>query len=133
MVARLIARWCASLTRVAARSSRLQRVAGRSCSSVLLVAKVRTVVRSSGGKLPGPSGTRGVLQSGQTRRHEAFSPQSDGVSIAVQFGGDVQVGGLVVLSSPEDEAAAEGKCLRSGASSYERLELLAVVVGQDDG
>ena len=90
-------------------------------------------MRSTGGKFSGPSATRGVLQSGQTRSHEAFSPQSDGMSIAVQFGGDVQIGGLVVLSSPEDEAAAEGKGLRRRASLYERLELLAVVVGQDYG
>ena len=107
-------------------------MAGRSCSSVLLVAKVRTVVRSSGGKLPGPSGARGVLQSGQPRSHEAFSPAADSMSITVEFGGDVLVGGLVALSSPEDDVAAEGKCLRSGASLYERLELLAGVVGEYD-
>jgi len=50
----------------------------------------------------------------------------------VEFGGDVLVGGLVALSSPEDDVAAEGKCLRSGASLYERLELLAGVVGEYD-
>ncbi len=76
MVVRLIARWWASLTRVKAKSIRLQRVAGRSCSSVLLVASVTTEVRSSGGKVPGPVGTRGVLQSGQAGGDEVCSRQS---------------------------------------------------------
>jgi hypothetical protein len=31
--------------------------------------------------------------------------------IAVEFGGDVLVGGFIVLGGAEDEAAAEGECL----------------------
>jgi hypothetical protein len=132
MAVRLMARWWASLTRVVAKSSRLQRVAGRSCSSVLLVARVMTAVSSSGGKGPGPSGAWGVLQAGEAGGYEAFSPQADGVSIAVKFGGDVLVGGLVVLGSPEDEATAEGECLGRGASLSQGLELSAVLVGECD-
>jgi hypothetical protein len=73
------------------------------------------------------------LQSGKAGGNEAFAPEPDGVSITVQFGGDVLVGGLVILGSPENEAAAEGKCLGSGASLNESLELFAVLVGEDDG
>jgi hypothetical protein len=53
--------------------------------------------------------------------------------IAVEFGGDVLVAGSVVLGSAEDEAAAEGECLGSGAGLNERLELLAVLVGEYHG
>jgi hypothetical protein len=52
--------------------------------------------------------------------------------ITVEFGGDVLVGESVVLSNSENEAATEGKGLRSGASLDERAELLAVVVGEYD-
>ena len=75
---------------------------GRLCSPVLLVARVRTAMRSSGGKVPGSSGTRGVLQAGEAGGDEPFSPESDGMSIAMELGGDVLVGGSVVLGSAED-------------------------------
>ncbi len=132
MVVRLMARWWASLTRVAARSSRVQRVAGWSCSSVLLVARLTTAVSSSGGKAPGSSGAWCVLQASQAGSDEAFSPESDGMSITVEISGDVLIGGLVLLGGPEDEAAAEGKGLRRGARLNEGLKLLAVLVGEYD-
>src|SRR5215469_3582638 len=130
MVVRLMARWWASLTRVKAKSSRLQRVAGRSCSSVLLVASVTTAVSSSGGKVPGPAGTRGVLQSGQAGGDEAFPPECDGMSITVELGSDVLVGGFVVLSGTENEAASEGECLGRGAGLDQGLKLSAVLIGE---
>jgi hypothetical protein len=73
------------------------------------------------------------LQSGEAGGDEAFPPQADGMSIAVELGGDVLVGGLVVLGGAEDESAAEGECLGSGAGLDQRLELPTVVVGEDDG
>lgn len=53
--------------------------------------------------------------------------------IAVELGGDVLVSGLIVLGGPEDESAAEGECLGSGAGLNEGVELSAVLVGEDDG
>ena len=73
------------------------------------------------------------MQAGKAGGNEAFSPQSDGMSIAVEFGGDVLVGGSVLLGSPEDEAAAGGKCLGRGAGLDQGLELFAILIGQDDG
>src|SRR5271167_3057294 len=105
MVARLMAwRW-ASLTMVSARSSRLQRVAGWSCASVLLVAKVTTCSRSSGGKAPRATGAWGVLQASEAMRDEAFPPLADGVPVAIQLFGDLLVGRVVVGRGVEDDAA----------------------------
>jgi hypothetical protein len=73
------------------------------------------------------------LQAGEAGGNEAFAPQSDGMSITVELGGDVLVGGLIVLGGPKDEAATEGECLRRGAGVNQGLELFVVVVGEDDG
>ena len=73
------------------------------------------------------------MQAGQASSDEAFSPESDGVSIAVEFGGDVLVGGSVVLSDAEDESAAESQRLGRGAGLDQCLELFAVLFGEDDG
>lgn len=88
---------------------------------------------SSGGKAPGSSGAWGVLQTGETGGDEAFTPEANGVSITVEFGGDVLIVGLVVLGGAEDEAAAEDEGLRSGAGADQRLELAAGLVGEYDG
>src|SRR5689334_19489761 len=97
MVDRLIARWWDSLTMVAAKSSRVQRVAGRSCSSVLLVARLTTAVSSSGGKAPGSPRAGSILQASEASGDEAFTPQSDGMAITVEVGGDVLIARLIVL------------------------------------
>jgi len=73
------------------------------------------------------------LQASEAGGDEAFAPQSDGVSIAVQLGGDILVGRLVLLGSLEDEATAEGECLRCGTGLDQRSESSAVVVGEHDG
>ena len=73
------------------------------------------------------------MQAGEAGGDETFAPECDGMSIAVELGGDVLVGGSVVLGSAEDEAAAEGECLGSGAGLNERVELFAVLVGENDG
>jgi len=42
------------------------------------------------------------LQAGEAGGDETFAPECDGMSIAVELGGDVLVGGSVVLGSAED-------------------------------
>src|SRR5712692_3917578 len=96
MVARLRARCWASLTMVKARSSSVQRVAGWPWSSVLLVARLTTCSRSSGGKAPGPAGAGGVLEARQALSAEAFPPLADGVPVATQLLSEFLVGGRVV-------------------------------------
>src|SRR5579863_1199981 len=100
MVARLMARWWASLTMLKANSSRLPQESGVGWSSVLLLARVRTARRSSGGKAPGSAGARGVLKALQAVGDEPLAPLADGVAITVQFDGDLVVGRVVVGSGP---------------------------------
>src|SRR5262245_8003535 len=121
MVARLRARAWASLRMVAARSLRLQHVAGCSCSWVLLLARLTTWRRTSGGNAPGPARARRILQVRQASGDEALAPQSDGVAVAAQFGGDLLVGGLIGVSGPQDESAAEDQGLRRGVSADQGL------------
>src|SRR5258705_13043705 len=94
-VARLMARAWASLMMVAAISSRVQPLTGRSCSEVLLQAIVTTAVWVSGGKAPGPAGAGGVLEPSQTMLEEALAPLPDGVAVAPQFSGDPEVGRVI--------------------------------------
>ena len=132
MVDRLMARWWASLMKVAASSSRLQRVAGWSRSSVLLVARVMTAVSSSGGKAPGSAGAWGVLEASQAVVGEAFAPLADGMAVAVQFVGDLLVGGSILLGRTEDETTAKGQGLRRGPSPEEGFQLLACLRGEQN-
>ncbi len=59
-----------------------------------------------------------------------FTPECDGMSVTVKFGGDVLGGGFIVPSSTEEEAS-EGECLGRGAGLDQRLKLSAVLVGED--
>src|ERR1043165_4328980 len=128
MVARLISSWATSLTRRKASSSRLQRESGLWLSEVLLLARTMTPRRSSGGKLPGPAGSGGVLESGQSVLGEALAPLADGVAVAAQLGGDLLVGRLVVSCGEQDDAAAEGQGLGRGAGAGQRFELAAQLI-----
>jgi hypothetical protein len=51
------------------------------------------------------------------------------MSVAAQFGGNVLVGRLVIRSGTQDDAAAEGKRLRGGASAEEGFELQTQFAG----
>src|SRR5215204_1500033 len=115
--ARLMASAWASLTMVAAISSRVQPFLGRSCSAVLLVAIVITARCSSGGKAPGSAGARGVLKALEAFGHEAFAPLANGMAVTIQFLGDVLVGRVVILRGTQDDAAAEGESLGSRTRS----------------
>ena len=55
------------------------------------------------------------------------------MAVAAQFGGDLLVGGLVVVGGAQDDAAAEDQSLGRGAGADEGLELVAEFVGQFDG
>src|SRR6476620_7769632 len=113
------------LTSSRARSSRLHRVAGQSCSAVRSDASVTTSSRSSGGKDRWATGSRSVLESRQAVPEEARPPQGDGVAATDEFGGDGAIGGMVVLGQPEDDAGAEGEGLWAGRRPGEGLELAA--------
>src|SRR5437763_16743277 len=117
MVERLMASWAYWLTRLAARSSRLQRVAGRSWAAVASEARAMTSTCRSGGKAAGATRPGGILQASEAVRGVAAAPQADGVAVATDLGGDAAVGGPVGFGGPEDEAAAEGQRLRGGVGA----------------
>jgi hypothetical protein len=73
------------------------------------------------------------LQAGEALFEKAVAPLADRVAVAVQFGRNLQVGGLVRVGGAQDDAAAEGQGLRRGASAQEGAEAIAHVVGEDDG
>src|SRR3954468_24525274 len=125
MLERLIPWAWASLTIVAAISSRVQPLAGRSWFWVVLLAMAITARRSSGGKAPGPAGAGGVLESLQAVGDEPFAPLADGMAVTVQLGGDVLVGGVVRGGGPQDDAAAEDQGLGGGGGADEGFESAA--------
>jgi hypothetical protein len=62
----------------------------------------------------------------------AISPESGGMAIAAELGGDLEVGGLVVVGDPEDQAAAKDEGLRCGTSPHQGFEPSPVRFGEVD-
>jgi hypothetical protein len=101
-------------------------------SSVLLLARVTTRSRSSGGKAPGSAGAWRVLQTGETAGDEAFPPLADRVAVAVEFVRELLVG-EAVRRRAEDEPAAEDQGLWRGTGADQGVQLLLELGGEDDG
>lgn len=72
------------------------------------------------------------MQTGQAGGHEAFTPQTDGVSVAVEFVGHLLVVGAVGGGGAEDDAAAPDQCLRCGEGADKGVQLLLKFRGQYD-
>jgi hypothetical protein len=72
------------------------------------------------------------LEPGQAAGQIAPAPGGDGVAIAVELGGDLEVGGLVPGGGPEDQPAAERQGLGSGPGSNQALELGALSAREGD-
>src|SRR5262249_50104884 len=132
-VERWIARTWASLMRVAAIWSRVQPLAGRAWSSVLLLAMAMTATRSEGGKAPRATGARSVLQALEAVGDKAFAPAADRVAIATKIAGDVLVGRVVRRSGAQDDATAQSQGLGRGAGTDQGFELAAKFVWQLHG
>src|SRR5215831_9091790 len=112
----------ASVMRVAASWSRVQPLLGRACSWVLLVAMAMTATRCEGGKAPGATGARGVLQAVEAPGDKAFAPAADGVAVAAELVGDVLVGRVLRCSGGQDDAAAQSQGLGRGAGTDQGVE-----------
>src|SRR5437868_5099258 len=97
-VERLMVWAWASLMMVAAISSSVQLLTGRSWSAGLDVAIVTTQRRSEGGKAPGSTGARIVLQALQPLGREAFPPLANRMPVTAQFSGDLLIGQVVRAS-----------------------------------
>jgi hypothetical protein len=73
------------------------------------------------------------LQAGEAEFQEAVPPLADGMAVTVQFGGDLQVGRVVGVGGPQDEAAAENQGLGSGAGAGQGFQALPGGVRQQHG
>jgi hypothetical protein len=62
-----------------------------------------------------------------------FPPESGGVSITAELGGDLEVGGVVVGGDPEDQATAKDEGLRCGPGPQQGFEPSSVRFGELDG
>jgi hypothetical protein len=62
----------------------------------------------------------------------AVSPESDGVAIAGELGGDLEIGGIVAVGGPEDQAAAKDEGLRRGTGPHQGFESSPVRFGEMD-
>ena len=122
--------WAAWLISVAARSSRLQRVADRPCSAVVLLAVAMTSSCCEGGKSPRPTGPRRILQAGEAVPEVAVSPLGDGVAVAGELRGDLEVGGTIVGGGPQDDPATEDQGLGRGAGADQGLQAGPLRPGQ---
>jgi len=65
------------------------------------------------------------LQAQKAIFGEAFAPLADGVAITTEFESDLLVGGVVVLSSTQDDVAAKNQGLGSRAGADKGLQLVA--------
>ena len=124
MVERVMASSVWRLTNSTARSSRLHRLAGQSCSSVLLVASVMTSSCSSGGKAPRSTGPRSILKTGETVLSVAVSPMGHRVAGTGHFVGHLHIGRLVGGCDPQDQTATEAQRLWRGMGPATRLQPL---------
>src|SRR5688572_9458748 len=79
-------------------------------------------MRSAGGKAPGPTGARGVLQTFESLCREALTPLADRMPVTAEFDGDLLIGRIVRASGSQDEATAEGQRLRRRACTSQRFQ-----------
>jgi hypothetical protein len=62
----------------------------------------------------------------------AVSPHPKGVAITPELGGDLEVGGLILVGGPEDQAATKDECLRRGTGSHPGLQPGSLGISQVD-
>jgi hypothetical protein len=91
-------------------------------SVIELLAKEMTSSRREGGKAPGPPGPRSILKAGQPVLEITFPPESGGVAIAGELGGDFEIGGLVLGGDPENQATSKDEGLRCGTGPHQGFE-----------
>ena len=88
---------------------------------------------SEGGKAPGSTGARGVLEASQAFGEKAFPPLADCVAVAAQFVSNILVGRVVRRCGTQDNAAAKDEGLRCGPGAEQGFQLEAELGSQFDG
>jgi hypothetical protein len=72
------------------------------------------------------------LQAGEALLQEAIAPVPDRMAVAIQFRGDLQVGGLVPRSGAQHDLTAEGQGLGRGAGAGEQVQTFPDLIGEGD-
>src|SRR4029453_17335423 len=108
--------------RAATRSSRLQRVAGQWYVAGLRVAIDITSRRCEGGKAPGPTQARRILQATEAVDKIATAPTAHGMAVTVEIFGYLKIGRAVCSRSPQDQLTTKGQGLGCGMGTHDRLQ-----------
>ena len=64
------------------------------------------------------------MQASQPVLKKACVPKSDGVASATEFVGNLEVGGPILVSQPQDQPTAKDQGLRRGAGADQGVQLL---------
>jgi hypothetical protein len=99
---------------------------GVPASAGLVVARTRTLWRSSGGKSGRAAAAGQVVQASQTLSQETLPPARYRGRMAAQRGGDLVVGGSVGLGTAENKACPKSQPLGAGAGADQLLEQLGL-------
>jgi len=79
-----------------------------------------------GGKASRSTRLRRILKTGQSFLDVAVSPGRDRMAITVELGGDLKVGGMVLVAGSENQPASESQGLWRGASPNQSFQLGAL-------
>jgi hypothetical protein len=115
-----------------ASSSSDQWETGVPASAGWVVARTRTLWRSSGGKSGRAAAAGQVVQASQTLSQETLPPARYRGRVAVEFGSDLVVGGPVGLGTAENEARPKGQPLGTGTGADQLLKQLRLTQEQAD-
>src|SRR6266516_1780694 len=102
-------------------------------SAGVVVARTRTLWRSSGGKSGRAAAAGLVGEAGEAVALEAAAPLGDGAGVAAKFVGDVVIAwDASAGGAAEDDTGAEGEALGGGGGVGQALEAEGCVGGEED-
>jgi hypothetical protein len=97
-------------------------VAGQWYVAGLRVAIAITSRRCEGGKAPGPTWARRILQATEAVDKIATSPTANGMAVPVESLGHLKMRRAVCSRCPQDQLTTKGQGLWCGMGAYDRLQ-----------
>ena len=98
-----------------------QRVAGQWYVAGLRVAIDSTSRRSEGGKAPGPTRARRILQATEAVCKIATAPTANGMAVTVELLGHLKIRWTVRRRGPQNHLTPKGQGLWRGMGTHDRL------------
>src|SRR5437867_5838305 len=77
---------------------------------------------SEGGKAPWPTGTRSILQTREAMFQKAVAPLANGMAVTIQFGRDLEVGWVIVVSRTQDQPTTKDQGLGRGPGAEQGFQ-----------